>query len=318
LACNDEHRLLGTGVLVRRALALVSAALLLGGCSETPPAGTEPESAATGTSSAEPAGAAGVPTGQAAVVAAVLDGDTIRLRNGREVRLVQIDAPEGNQGECYADRARDVLRAILPGGTRVILQADPRLDAVDQYGRLLRYVFKGQRNVNLMLVRQGAASIWLFEGERGRYAPALLRAARQAKAAGRGLWKACPGTRLDPLHAVDTGGPPASGTCPGAISWRDARAHTGVRGTVKGPVVGTLYASGSNRRPTFLNLGYDYPDPERVTVIIWGGNREKFRVPPEDAYAGKTICVTGLIELYRNLPEIEVSSPSQIEIAPPE
>jgi endonuclease YncB( thermonuclease family) len=34
------------------------------------------------------------------VVAAVYDGDTLTLRDGRRIRLVQIDTPELGTGEC--------------------------------------------------------------------------------------------------------------------------------------------------------------------------------------------------------------------------
>jgi micrococcal nuclease len=98
---------------------------------------------------------------------------------------------------------------MLPPGTRISLAADPALDRVDRYGRLLRYVHRSGTNANLALVRRGAASVWFFEGDRGRYADRLLAAARRAKAARRGLWGACPGTRLDPEAAVETSVRPA-------------------------------------------------------------------------------------------------------------
>jgi len=90
----------------------------------------------------------------------------------------------------------------------VQLELDPRLDHVDRYGRTLAYVRKGGENVNLTLVARGAASVWFCEGARGRYATRLMSAARAAKAAQRGLWKACPGTKLDPLNGVSTGNAP--------------------------------------------------------------------------------------------------------------
>jgi micrococcal nuclease len=142
---------------------------------------------------------------QTAAVARVVDGDTIELQSGREVRLLQVDAPEGAQGECYADEATAVLRRLLPEGGRVRLEADPRLDRVDQYGRLLRYIFTGETNVNLLLVGRGAATVWFYEGVRGRYAEQLLRAAREGRAAKRGLWGACPRTPFDPSGPADTG-----------------------------------------------------------------------------------------------------------------
>src|SRR5215211_3900616 len=130
----------------------------------------------------------------------VIDGDTIVLTTGTHVRLVQIDAPELSSGECYATASRSKLAGLLPPGTRVGLELDPRLDRVDRYGRTLAYVRKGAENVNLTLVARGAASVWFYQGVRGRYAAQLMRAARSARAAKRGLWKACPGTSLDPLH----------------------------------------------------------------------------------------------------------------------
>jgi uncharacterized repeat protein (TIGR02543 family) len=97
-----------------------------------------------------------------------------------------------------------------------------------------------------------------------------------------------------------------------AISCTEAKNHIGERTTVYGVVVDTSYASGSSGQPTFLNLCYAYPSPNRFTVVIWGENRGNFSQPPEDYYDGKTIYVTGLIVSYQGVPEIEVSSPDQI------
>ena len=148
---------------------------------------------------------AGSRPAQTYTVERVVDGDTLVLHTGRRVRLVQIDAPELSGEECYGRKARAALATIVPTGARVALVSDPSLDKVDRYGRTLAYVMKGRENVNLTLVRKGAASVWFYEGARGRYATQLMRAARAAKAAPRGLWKACPGTQLDPLHGVETG-----------------------------------------------------------------------------------------------------------------
>jgi micrococcal nuclease len=137
------------------------------------------------------------------VVARVTDGDTLRLADGRRVRLLQIDSPE--HGECYAREARDELSALAPVGSRIVLETDPRLDRVDRYGRLLRYVRRGSKNVNLELVRGGAAAPYFYGRERGRYAARLLDAAESAKRGRRGLWRASPTTVLDPEGAVDTG-----------------------------------------------------------------------------------------------------------------
>ncbi len=124
-------------------------------------------------------------------VTEVIDGDTIAVSGGPRVRFVQIDTPELGSGECYSRRAAKDLRRLIPVGTPVELQADARLDRVDRYGRLLRYVFRGGTNVNLELVAQGDATVWFYGGARGRYADALLAAAARARREQRGLWGAC-------------------------------------------------------------------------------------------------------------------------------
>ena len=139
-----------------------------------------------------------------AVVARVLDGDTIVLTSGRHVRLVQIDTPEKGT-ECYGEDASELTRRLLPPGTHVRVEQDPHLDQVDRYDRELAYVFKDDENVNATLARQGAAGVWFFHGREGRYADELLHAAEQARAARRGLWGACPLARFDPSAAMSSG-----------------------------------------------------------------------------------------------------------------
>ncbi|HXV95084.1 MAG TPA: thermonuclease family protein [Gaiellaceae bacterium] len=167
---------------MRRALAAAAAALALAACASGSEAAAED-----------------------ARVARVVDGDTIELATRERVRLVQIDAPEAQEDECYAAESTAALDALLPRGAPVRLEADPRLDDTDRFGRLLRYVHRGDVNVNLELVRRGAASVWFFDGDRGRYADELVAAARAAEEGGLGLWSACPSARLAPERGLDTG-----------------------------------------------------------------------------------------------------------------
>ncbi len=143
--------------------------------------------------------------GSEARVGRIVDGDTLVLADGRRVRLVQIDAPEEGGGECYAKKAAATLAQLVPVGSRVTLEADPALDDVDRFGRLLRYVIRGDTNANLELVRRGAAAPWFFDGDRGRYADELLVAAEEAREEERGLWASCPGASLDPGRGLETG-----------------------------------------------------------------------------------------------------------------
>ena len=166
-----------------RALALAAVLLCAacGGTTPSPPAGT-------------------------ATVDSVRDGDTILLEDGRRVRLVQVDAPELGV-ECWGDEALEALERLAPEGTALRLERDPRLDDVDRHGRLLRYAHVGTRNLNVEAVRSGSAAPYFYRGERGRYARQLEAAARSARSERRGLWAACPGTRLVPGRQIETGRP---------------------------------------------------------------------------------------------------------------
>ena len=101
-------------------------------------------------------------TAETGVVASVYDGDTLALTDGRRVRLLQIDTPELGSGECYSRAARTALLSLAPLGTRIALEADGALDRTDRYGRLLRYVRREAVNVNLELVRRGAAAPYFY------------------------------------------------------------------------------------------------------------------------------------------------------------
>jgi micrococcal nuclease len=131
-----------------------------------------------------------------ATVEWVVDGDTLRLAGGKQVRLLQIDAPEGGK-DCYGDDATRELIRLTPKGTRVRLERDPGLDDTDQYDRLLRYVFVGRENVNVELVERGAVSPYYFRNDRGRYARELDDAVANAMKAERGYWRVCPEAELE-------------------------------------------------------------------------------------------------------------------------
>ncbi len=138
----------------------------------------------------------------------VADGDTVDLTNGAKIRLVQIDTPEVYfSPECYGKQASAITKRLLPAGTPVRLTVEGATDRVDEYGRLLRYVVRAQDglNVNVYLVRVGAAAPYFYDGRRGRYAALLERLARRARARHLGLWGACPRTPYDPDRGVATG-----------------------------------------------------------------------------------------------------------------
>jgi len=137
----------------------------------------------------------------------VADGDTIVLRGGRTVRLVQIDTPEVFfRPECFGEQASAETKHLLGRGAFVRLVRDPATESRDAYGRLLRYVVRSDGlNVNVELVARGAAAPYFFRGVRGEFADVLMRDAEAAREARAGLWGACPGTKLAPEQGVSTG-----------------------------------------------------------------------------------------------------------------
>jgi DNA/RNA endonuclease YhcR with UshA esterase domain len=102
-------------------------------------------------------------------------------------------------------------------------------------------------------------------------------------------------------------------SCADALSWEDARTRIGETVTVLGPVVSATYRGRSTGKPTFLNVGKPFGDPERLVVVVWGRNRSKFPTPPERRYDDMTISVTGQVSEYQGVPQIEVTTPSEIE-----
>jgi len=177
----------------------------------------------------------------------VYDGDTLTLRSGEKVRLVQIDTPELSPAECYGIQARDLLRKMV-GTSTIQLRKEPASPNKDSNRRLLRYVIVGSKNLNLELVKQGAAAPWFYQGERGKYANQLLRAAQLAQKNKVGLWKECPDTKLDPSRAIDTG--PAKSKLPD-----DSNKPTNDFGTVN---PGAFCAESDLGTKAFSNKGIEY------------------------------------------------------------
>jgi len=107
----------------------------------------------------------------------VLDGDTLRLPDGRRVRLPAVDAPE--LGRPFAAEARDFSAAQLAAAADVRLaDADPPRD---RYGRLLADVLVDGASLSEALLAHGLAT--LYDSD----APALRRLQAEAVAARAGM-----------------------------------------------------------------------------------------------------------------------------------
>ncbi|OGK98991.1 MAG: hypothetical protein A3I14_02235 [Candidatus Rokubacteria bacterium RIFCSPLOWO2_02_FULL_73_56] len=129
-------------------------------------------------------------------VVRVVDGDTVHVRLGdrvERVRYIGVNTPEVHhptKGEEPGGRAAALVNRRLVAGKRVRLELD--VQARDRYGRLLAYVWADGVMVNAELVRLGMAQPMTIPPN-VRHAPLFRDLAREARAAGRGLWSAAPG-----------------------------------------------------------------------------------------------------------------------------
>ena len=102
--------------------------------------------------------------GQLVAVAHVYDGDTVRLKDGRRIRLLGINTPElgrnGKPHEAFAKEAKTATERFLASEGNVYLYND--VEGQDKYGRHLAHLFKervaGQKlSLEKELLTQGFA-----------------------------------------------------------------------------------------------------------------------------------------------------------------
>jgi hypothetical protein len=83
------------------------------------------------------------------------------------------------------------------------------------------------------------------------------------------------------------------------IAWDEASRYDGQQVVIEGPVAGT--GTSESLEMVFINLGSDYPDPERVSVGIpiycAGAFESRYGERPEDYFRGRTIRVYGEVFL---------------------
>ena len=136
--------------------------------------------------------ASSAPGGLEAAVVRVVDGDTIQVQIGgrlEKVRYIGVNTPEVHhprKGEEPGGREATEVNRGLVEGKHVRLELDVR--ERDRYGRLLAYVWVGDTMVNAELVRLGYAQVMTIPPN-VRYQPMFLKLQREAREAGRGLWR---------------------------------------------------------------------------------------------------------------------------------
>jgi endonuclease YncB( thermonuclease family) len=232
-------------------------------------------------------------------VARVLDGETLQVDGGAEVRLVGALAPRAYDAGAPVDdwplagRARAALEALVAGNAVSLSFAGRRQD---RYGRLLAQVFVGDGATGAGLVwvqgellRQGLARAYALEGSTQCLA-ALIAHERGAREAIAGLW-------AEPVYAVRE-------AADSAALLQRAGTFQVVEGRVlrAGPVRGALYMNfGEDWRQDFTVLMRD-----RIARLAANGGLDK------GALEGRRIRVRGWIE-RRGGPLVEVVHPALIE-----
>jgi len=125
-------------------------------------------------------------------VVRVVDGDTIHVRIGarvEKVRYIGVNTPEVHhptKGEEPGGREAAEVNRRLVEGQAVRLELD--MQERDRYGRLLAYVWIGDLMINAELVRLGYAQV-MTSPPNVRYQEVFLKLQREAREAGRGLWR---------------------------------------------------------------------------------------------------------------------------------
>ncbi len=120
-------------------------------------------------------------------VAWVYDGDTVRLADGRKVRLIGVNAPELHpEPEAGARAAHQALMRWLRG-QRVGLVFGP--ERADHYGRTLARIFlEDGVDVQWRLLRQGLAA-WVVVPPNDAGLDCYRRAERLARSERLGIWR---------------------------------------------------------------------------------------------------------------------------------
>ncbi|MSO71269.1 MAG: thermonuclease family protein [Alphaproteobacteria bacterium] len=239
--------------------------------------------------------AAGLPQlmqdGGAAIVVAVTDGDTLTLDDGREVRLVGIQAPKlpldrpGFVTWPLAEAAKSALEARALGKTVRLAYGGAHLD---RYGRTLAHLYLDDGTwVQGAMLEAGMARVYSFADNRA-LVPAMLALEGGARREKRGVW-------ADPYYAI--------------VPAERVRGQLDRFALVEGKVLSARVVDGRG----YLNFGPDYRSD--FTVSIASSDRREFEragfaIP---SYAGRRVRVRGWVELL-NGPMIEATHPEQIEI----
>jgi len=130
--------------------------------------------------------------GGVAKVTEVVDGDTVILDNGRQVRLVGIQAPKLALGRKnfkpwpLASEAKEYLSKLILGHQIQLFLGD---HPEDRYGRLLAHLVRKDNGlwVQGKLLKEGLARVYTF-ADNPKMGAEMLQHESQARIANKGMW----------------------------------------------------------------------------------------------------------------------------------
>lgn len=105
----------------------------------------------------------------------------------------------------------------------------------------------------------------------------------------------------------DEGDPGASQS--GAVNWSEAQSYLGITTEVCGPLVSIV----DDDSGTFFNVGRDYPDPDRFSVVVFDQYFDYDSLSEDESYE---LCVTGQVESYQGAAQVIVNDMSEVYIDP--
>lgn len=137
---------------------------------------------------------------------------------------------------------------------------------------------------------------------------------------------ACGGTGAQPSDvAAAAEADAAAAAAAGYVLSIDAGKHMGEEVTVRGTVKDYSFLWGRAGKPVILLFDVpgivtrgsgvsDLETPASFKAIVWKKDAENFPANFANGYVGKTLCVTGIIEDYRDDASISVKDPSQFKV----
>ncbi len=125
-------------------------------------------------------------------VVKVYDGDTLTLSDKRRVRFLGIDCPELDEGQPFAEEARQYSLDKCQGKD-VYFSFEPGGEKTDRYGRLLAWVWVGEGtgyiNINEALVSEGLAGVYMPGNKKLQNKNKLIALQTRARQRKLGKWK---------------------------------------------------------------------------------------------------------------------------------